>query len=148
MAKEKLSKAAIAKAKVEWGPEEDTKPRRKLVIDQQIEVKLPTVQEKLAVTNDRSPEAQARNEKAFNESKKKAGKPAKKLSLDEENHESRKSSPPPKKAKAKKKVENTATPAAQKLADEHGILIDELNGGEDNRVGLSEVKAAVEAISG
>lgn len=46
------------------------------------------------------------------------------------------------------KIPNTATPAAQKLADKHGIDISELRAGADNRIQLSEVKAAVKALSG
>ena len=45
-------------------------------------------------------------------------------------------------------IVNTATPAAQKLADKHGIDITKLEAGADNRIQLSEVKAAVKAISG
>jgi pyruvate/2-oxoglutarate dehydrogenase complex dihydrolipoamide acyltransferase (E2) component len=40
-------------------------------------------------------------------------------------------------------MSNTATPKAQELADANGIDIQALDGGEDNRVTLAEVKAAI-----
>lgn len=130
--KEKLTKAGKAFAKGEFGAPEDTTPKRNFKIDRQVVIKVPTAQERLEVKNDRSPETQAKNEKIFNAGLKK-DKPAKKA----------------KKVKAKKKkIPNTATPAAQKLADEHGILIAELDGGVDNRISVGEVKAAIKAISG
>jgi pyruvate/2-oxoglutarate dehydrogenase complex dihydrolipoamide acyltransferase (E2) component len=40
-------------------------------------------------------------------------------------------------------MSNTATPKAQELADANGIDIQDLDGGEDGRINLTEVKAAI-----
>lgn len=41
------------------------------------------------------------------------------------------------------KPKNTCTPTALKLAQANGINIQQLDGGEDNRINVSEVKAAI-----
>jgi len=119
----KMTKAAKAFAKGEFGAPEDTTPRPKKKINKQVVVKLPTAQERLEEKNDRSIATQLKRAAAKG-----------------------KKNPP-------KKVEprfpnNTATKGALKLAVENGIDIKELDGGIDNRVGIGEVKAAIKAISG